>query len=304
MNDLNKPIPIVLDTDPGVDDFFCIALAATFTDIFDLKALTTIGGNNYTDVTTKNALDILKLLNRQDVPVARGADSYLTKPFGEPVTKFHGANGLGNVVIEASDQPIDELPAYEKIYQEALKANGELVLVTVGPETNLALAFNKHPDLNKLLKRIVVMGGTLTTGNVSEYAEANIYHDAQAARIVFESGVPIDMIGLNVTRKAPLETSIFDDIPNMNPIIKDVMEKLIIFKHPDSMHDAIAISSLISDDIITFKETYTYIIDDEGEKHGMSATDDNKTANSRVAVDINVENYYEVIKEMLRHYTI
>ena len=90
-----KRIPIIVDTDPGVDDFFCLAIAAAYDELFDLRAVTTIGGNNTTDVTTRNALDILKLFHREDVPVARGADSYLKEPFGEPVAKFHGENGIG-----------------------------------------------------------------------------------------------------------------------------------------------------------------------------------------------------------------
>ena len=295
-------IPIIIDTDPGVDDFFCIALGCAYSDIFNLRAITTIGGNNSTDVTTQNALDILKLFRRTEVPVARGAGRYLCGEFGLPVIKFHGINGLGNAYIDHSDVKIDRQKAWDKIYREAVKYDGDLVLVTVGPETNLAMAFSKYPRLPLLLKKIVVMGGTLTTGNVTEYAEANIYHDAEAARIVFESGVPIDMIGLNVTRKAPLPRAILEDITDCDPEIKDVMLELIRFRHEEAMHDAIAISSLISDDIITFADAYTHIIDGKDEKRGMSVVEYDKTPNSRVAVDINVEAYYRVMREMLRRF--
>ena len=291
-----KRIPIIIDTDPGVDDFFCMAIGCAYRELFDLRAITTIGGNNATDVTTRNALDILKLFGREDVPVGRGADSYLFDSFGEPVAKFHGLNGLGNVEIEHSDRKPLPIPAYEVIYEQAKQCDGKLVLVTVGPETNLAHAFQKHPDLKNMIAKIVVMGGTLTTGNVSEYAEANIWHDAQAARIVFETGIPIDMIGLNVTRKAPLRKSIFDGLDNVNEKIKDVMEKLIEFRNEESMHDAIAISSLVNDKAIIFKDSYTTIIDDYSEKRGMSVVDYERTPNSRVAVDINNEEYYDVIR--------
>ena len=294
-----KAIPIIIDTDPGVDDFFCIAIGCAYRDLFDLRAITTIGGNNSTDVTTQNALDILKLFDREDVPVGRGADSYLCNPFGEPVAKFHGANGLGNVEIEHSQRKPLPIPACDVIYEQAKQCNGELVLVTVGPETNLALAFNKYPDLKKMIAKIVVMGGTLTTGNVSEYAEANIWHDAEAARIVFETGIPIDMIGLNVTRKAPLRKSIFDGLDNINEKIRDVMLQLIEFRNEESMHDAIAISSLVNDEAIIFKDSYTTIIDDDSEKRGMSAVDYEKAPNSRVAVDINNDEYYKVIRQMI-----
>ncbi|MBR3264753.1 MAG: nucleoside hydrolase [Erysipelotrichaceae bacterium] len=295
-------IPIIIDTDPGVDDFFCIALGCAFSDVFNLRAITTIGGNNSTDVTTQNALDILKLFRRSEVPVARGAGRYLCQEFGVPVIKFHGINGLGNAYIDHSDARIDHYKAWDKIYREAVMYDGELVVVAVGPETNLAMAFSKYPQLPSMLKKIVIMGGTLTTGNVSEYAEANIYHDAEAAKIVFESGVPIDMIGLNVTRQAPLTKAILDDITDCDPKIKDVMLELIRFRHEEAMHDAIAISSMISDDIITFKDAYTHIIDGNVEKRGMSVAEYDKVPNSRVAVDINVEEYYRIMREMLRRF--
>ena len=295
-------IPIIIDTDPGVDDFFCIALGCAFSDVFNLRAITTIGGNNSTDVTTQNALDILKLFRRSEVPVARGAGRYLCQEFGVPVIKFHGINGLGNAYIDHSDARIDHYKAWDKIYREAVMYDGELVVVAVGPETNLAMALSKYPQLPSMLKKIVIMGGTLTTGNVSEYAEANIYHDAEAAKIVFESGVPIDMIGLNVTRQAPLTKAILDDITDCDPKIKDVMLELIRFRHEEAMHDAIAISSMISDDIITFKDAYTHIIDGNVEKRGMSVAEYDKVPNSRVAVDINVEEYYRIMREMLRRF--
>ena len=299
-----KPLPILIDTDPGVDDFFCIAIGCAFRDLLDLKAITTIGGNNTTEVTTQNALNILSLLHREDVPVAKGADSFLTHPFGRPAARFHGANGLGNVELQKSENSPDPLPACDMIYQKAVECNGELVVVTVGPETNLALALNKYPDLKNLIRKIVVMGGTITTGNISPYAEANIYNDSEAARTVFASGIPIDMVGLNVTRQAPLRKSLFDNVsPSVRPEVRYVMEKLIEFRNEEAMHDAIAVSSLISDDVITWKDSYTYVIDGTGEKRGLTVTDFNSSAcNSRIAVEINTAAYYKVITDMINSY--
>ena len=294
-----KRIPLIIDTDPGVDDFFCIAIACAFKDVFDLRAITTIGGNNLTDVTTQNALDILRLFNREDVPVARGADRFLNAPFGEPVHKFHGRNGLGNVEIEHSSRKPLPIAACDEIYEQAKLCNGEFVLVTVGPETNLALAFNKYPDLKNMIRKIVVMGGTLTTGNISLYAEANIGHDAPAARIIFETGISIDMIGLNVTRKAPLRKTVFGGLDGLDEKIKEVMLKLIEFRNEESMHDAIAISTLLNDKVIVFKDAFTSIIADSSEKNGMSVVDYDREPNSRVAVDINNEEFYRIIRETI-----
>ena len=198
---------------------------------------------------------------------------------------------------EKSDAKTDLLKAWDKIYEQARLCSGKLVLVTVGPETNLALAFEKYPDLKRMISRIVVMGGSLTTGNVTEYGEANLYHDACAAKAVFETGIPIDMIGLNVTRMAPLKKDIFDGL-DADERIREVMLKLIEFRNEEPMHDAIAISSLVSDSVIDFKETYTQVIPD-GERRGMSVTDDQRTPNSRVAVNIDTDAYREVIREMI-----
>ena len=295
-------IPIIIDTDPVVDDFFCMAIGCAFDELFDLRAITTIGGNNLTDVTTRNALDILHLFKRDDVKVARGVDKYLTRDFDEPVAKFHGANGLGDVELERSTEAVDELAAWDRIYEEAKLSNGELVLVTVGPETNLAMAFNKYPDLKGMIRKIVVMGGSLDKGNVTEYGEANIWHDAEAARIVFETGIPIDMVGLNVTRQAPLRKDIFEGIDDADETVKDVMLRLIEFRNEEAMHDAIAISALVSDEVMIWKDAHTSVIDGDDIKRGMTVADYDREPNSRVAVGINIDKYYEVIREMIRRF--
>ena len=145
-------IPIVIDTDPGIDDFFCLALACAYSDRLDLRAVTTMGGNNHTDVTTQNALNILSLF-RTDVPVAQGADRYLEAEFGAPAAKCHGSNGVGDLILPQSDRTPDALPAWDKLYEIAKAAQGELVLVTVAPLTNIALALQKHPDLPHWIKK-------------------------------------------------------------------------------------------------------------------------------------------------------
>ena len=181
---------------------FCLALACAYSDRLDLRAVTTMGGNNHTDVTTQNALNILSLF-RTDVPVARGADRYLEAEFGAPAAKCHGSNGVGNLVLPQSCRTPDALPAWDKLYEIAKAAQGELVLVTVAPLTNIALALQKHPDLPHWIKKIVMMGGSIGRGNITPYVEANAGHDPAATKLVFESGIPIDMVGLSITLGCP-----------------------------------------------------------------------------------------------------
>ena len=300
-------IPLIIDTDPGVDDFFCIAIGCANPDKFDLRAITTIGGNNYTRVTTQNALNILKLLNT-DVPVAPGADRFLTEEFGEPVVSAHGRNGVGEAVLPVSDRAPEPVRAWDMIYKTAVECEGDLHLVTVGPVTNIALAFLKYPDLPSLIKKITCMGGSTLEGNMNAYGEANIAHDALAAKIVFNSGVPIDMIGLNVTLRCNVGRDIFDKMSETTrPEVRKVMQQLIDFRRGEAMHDAVAIATLVDDSWIEWKETRVDV-EAHSEKAKvwtmMAATRIPKDERiHRVAWDMKIEGYYAIFERMAKYYT-
>ena len=294
-------IPIVIDTDPGVDDFFCLALACTYQDVFDLKAVCSMGGNHYTDVTTQNALNILSLFGREDVPVARGADCYLTEPFKEPAAKFHGENGLGNVTIPQSGRKADPLPAWDKLYEVAQECAGELVLVTVAPLTNVAMAIQRHPDLPRHLKKIVTMGGSTTVGNISPYAEANVGHDVPAAKTVFESGIPLDMVGLNVTKPCPIRPDVFDRCSSApDGPIETVMRRLIAFRNGEAMHDAIAISTLIDEQMASWDQGSIEVITEDPVHVGQTVLHAAPDGFHRAAAAVDHDRYDAIIGGMLR----
>ena len=300
-----KKIPVMIDTDPGVDDFFCLAVGSSFPEIIDLKAVSTIGGNNYTSVTTRNALDILHLFHRDDVEVAAGETSFLTEPFGEPVAKFHGANGIGDVEIEHTTKKEADIKGSEMIYKVAKENAGELILVPVGPLTNIARVILDHPDVVTMIKKIVLMGGSITRGNITPYAEANIGHDVPAADIVFKSGIPIDMVGLNVTLASPLPREVFDPMcEGCDKTISDTVKALIDFRKGEPMHDAVAISSLI-DETLTFRKARV-TIELDGEKRGQTVADfdaPDEEKNVRVAVEVHLDRYYGVIDRVINSYT-
>lgn len=292
-------LPIIIDTDPGVDDFFCIALGLTYSDLFDLQGITTMGGNNYTEVTTQNALNIVSLFGK-DTPIVKGSTSYLKEEFSKPVTRFHGANGLGDITIPQSDKKPLDITVEDFIYQTAKKYSGQLIIVPVGPLTNIARSFLKYPDLKDHLKKIVLMGGSTDKGNITKYAEANIGHDRFAADIVFKSGVPIDMIGLNVTLKANLPREVFDPISTHFPTeIRKVMQGLIDFRNGEPMHDAVAISSIIDENALKFEDAHVHIELEDQERLGQTICYLNSNnPNCRVATSINLDNYYNIIKNM------
>ncbi|MBX2823071.1 MAG: nucleoside hydrolase [Rhodothermaceae bacterium] len=192
---------VILDTDPGVDDAMAIFLAVVSPEI-ELLGLTTIFGNADVDVTTQNALLLLELAGRQDIPVIKGAASPLVRPYAGPVPHVHGDNGLGNAVLPAIEGSAKSIEVADWVYQQASEAPGEITMLTVGPVTNLAIAFKKYPDLVDLLREVVVMGGNADIpGNITPAAEANIYNDPEAADLVLGTSCPTTMVGLDVTHQ-------------------------------------------------------------------------------------------------------
>lgn len=192
------PIKILIDTDTGIDDAMAV-VQGLLEPRLDVVGLTSVFGNVDVEQTTRNTLTLLEALNRTDVPVAKGAGKGLIgSPRYSPFV--HGNNGVGGAEFPApSTQPVAEHAA-EFIVQQARQQPGELTLVPVGPLTNLAAALTLEPKLPTLIKRVVWMGGVaLGPGNVTAVAEADAWHDPEAAEAVFEADWPITMVGLDVT---------------------------------------------------------------------------------------------------------
>ena len=202
--------PVIIDCDPGVDDAVAILLAKQLPEL-DVRAITAVAGNVEVEKTYANAHKILHVA-KWDVPVFMGA----AKPLiGAQITAagIHGVDGLGGVDVPGTViPPAPQEAAWDAIYREAVAAKGELVLIAVGPLTNLAIAFGKYRALPELIKRIVIMGGAATLGNTTPAAEFNIYDDPDAAQIVFKSGVPLVMCGLDVTMQAELRPADWDEM--------------------------------------------------------------------------------------------
>jgi len=201
--------PFLLDCDTGVDDAIAILLSKHLENL-ELVAVTSVAGNVEIDKTTANALRMLELAG-MDVPVYRGAEKPM---FCAPVTAHyvHGQNGLGDLdVPEPKGRPAP-LPAWDAIYETAKRYAGELVIIAIGPLTNLGLALAKYRELPGLIKRIVIMGGAAIGGNVTPAAEFNIYVDPEAADMVFTCGAPVYMCGLDVTLQAYLTAEELDEL--------------------------------------------------------------------------------------------
>jgi purine nucleosidase len=196
------PRKVIIDTDPGTDDAMAIMLALNSPE-FDVRALTVVPGNVTAAQGLENALRMVSLAGRCDIAVAGGAQHPL---FQKLVTAefWHGRNGLANVELPPSKCKKDPRWAADLIIEMVHANPHEITLVPIGPLTNIALAIEKDPSIVPLVKEVVIMGGSITGGNVNASAEANIANDPEAAQIVFQAGWPLTMVGLDVGDKTLL----------------------------------------------------------------------------------------------------
>jgi inosine-uridine nucleoside N-ribohydrolase len=197
-----RPRRILLDVDPGIDDALAMLLAMQSKEL-QIEAVTVVSGNVIVDLGAENALKLVELAGRSDLIVAKGAKYPLQRKL-VTAEAVHGEDGLGGKKLPAPVKKLDPRHAVDVIIDVVRGNPGEITLVPVGPLTNIALAFLKAPEIRSLIPEIVLMGGSIVGGNASPAAEANIYNDPEAAKIVFESGIPIVMVDLGATAQTRL----------------------------------------------------------------------------------------------------
>ena len=196
---MSVPIPLVIDTDPGIDDALAILLALASPEV-DLRLVTTVHGNVELAQTTENALRVLHLAGRPDVPVAAGARESLVHAQPERAGHVHGSAGLGGVELPPSPVGPDPRPAVVALAELLMSSPVPVTVAAVGPLTNIALLLRVYPDAAARIGRLVIMGGSATRGgNVTAAAEFNVWADAEAAHAVLTSTLPTLLVGLDVT---------------------------------------------------------------------------------------------------------
>src|ERR1700716_44599 len=210
---------IIFDTDPGTDDALALMLALNSPEL-DVRAITVVPGNVTAAMGLENALRMVSLANRCDIPVASGAQHPL---FQRLITAefWHGKNGLGNIELPPSKCKVDSRFGPDLIIQLVHAAPHEITLVPVGPLTNIALAVLKDPSIVPLVKEVILMGGSITGGNVNAAAEANIYNDPEAAQIVFQAGWTVTMVGLEVGDKTLVSKRQLDQLAETHGPVND-----------------------------------------------------------------------------------
>lgn len=286
---------IIMDTDPGIDDAAALTMAINDPNI-DLKLVTAVAGNVTVDKTTTNALKIVHFFGKSDkIPVAAGAEQPLIKPF-EDAARIHGESGMpGYDFGDDYGQPIKKT-AVEALH-DAIMAEDEITLVPTGSYTNIALLFSQYPEVKSHIKQIVAMGGSLSGGNMTSSAEFNVFTDPDAAKIMYNAGIPIVTVGLDITLKALLTADTIEKLGQMNEAGK-MLHGLITHYNDGSnagrpMHDVNTIFYLLHPDKIKTKEMWVDVQTD-GPAIGTLVGDirgayhDGKT-NAKVCVDIDAD---------------
>lgn len=251
--------PIIIDTDPGIDDAVAIAIAL-FSDQLDVKLITTVAGNVGLDATTENALRLMAYYGC-DVPVARGAAEPLIRDY-EDATDIHGKTGMeGFDFPDPKTSLLLKEHAIDAMRRTIMESDRKVTIVPIGPLTNVALLLKVYPEVKARIGRIVLMGGSTTRGNKGVMAEFNIHSDPEAAAIVFKAGVPITMAGLNVGWEAlvlPEDSAKLPAMGKVGTMAYDLFKKYRggSFKTGLKMYDPCAVACLLAPGLFEFQDTY------------------------------------------------
>jgi inosine-uridine nucleoside N-ribohydrolase len=290
----SAPVPVVIDCDPGHDDALAITLALARPELHVL-GITTVGGNSTLANTTRNALRVLALLGRTDVPVAAGAVAPLTREL-ETAPEVHGASGLdGADLPEPASAPVPE-HAVEFLRATLLAAPEPVTLIPVGPLTNIALLLRMYPEAADRIGRISLMGGSRGAGNWTPAAEFNIWVDPEAARIVFRSGLPITMCGLDVTHQALMGLREVDRLRAVGTrparVFADLLEFFTRF-HVERygtadtpIHDAVAVASVAIPGMVDTRPYHVDVAVDDDITRGRTVVDDRGQPGAPPNVDL------------------
>ena len=304
---------IIIDTDPGYDDACALAIAS-ITDKLEILGITTVAGNQTIEKVTNNALAIASYLNIS-APVYQGASSPIVKPI-EVATSVHGITGLDNVNLPPHNKVKEEKNAINFIIDSCL-SNDKITLVTIGPLTNIALALKLCPEIKSHIELISIMGGSANIGNCTPAAEFNIYADPEAAHIVINSGVRIKLNTLDVTNLTILNDKImerFDKIGtkssklfyDCNRNYGNNMKKFFGVEY-GSMHDSVAVATLIDESIVKYKKAKVEIDLSHGISYGRTNCNfrdlkAQKESNIEVSTEIDLDKFWNLVEELYKKY--
>jgi len=310
---MNKKI--ILDCDPGHDDAVAIMLAAASSEL-EILGITCVGGNVGLNYTVNNALKVCTLIERTDLKIYSGA----SKPIHYDLFTaeyVHGKTGLdkkGDPIIVSSDYKVDEQNAIDFIVDTCKSSTDKIYLCPTGPLTNIALSLQKDPSIKEKIKEIVFMGGAaMCLGNTTPSAEFNIFVDPHAANIVLSSGIPLIMMGLDVTHQVNVNKTIIDSINENNnkssKFFGELMEFYTIFHkklyetEDTPLHDPCVIAYLLDPSIFTGKLVNVVVEENSELTRGETIVDwlgvTNRKPNCHVMNYANDKKFFELLKNKL-----
>jgi inosine-uridine nucleoside N-ribohydrolase len=305
---------VILDVDPGHDDAVAILLAAK-SEKLDLRGITVVAGNQTLPKTLKNTINVCSYAGLKDIPVYAGMAKPLIR--NQVVAEdIHGDSGLDGPEFPATDMRPQEKHAVDFIIEEVLSSEDKITLIPTGPLTNIALALIREPEIKNNIAEIVLMGGAYTLGNVTPAAEFNIYVDPEAAKVVFESGLPITMVGLDLTHQAKAYPDIVERIKGLNNKVSDLVVELLkffgksyheVFDFPaPPLHDVCAVARVIDDQVFTTKRMRVDIEVDSKLNYGRTVCDyygvTKLEPNAEVAIELDQDRFWNLLIDALAKY--
>ncbi|MDY3248732.1 MAG: nucleoside hydrolase [Candidatus Choladocola sp.] len=306
---------ILFDCDPGIDDAVAFAVAAAYPDVFRLHGITTVAGNQTIERVTGNALKLTDFLG-MDVKVAQGAEAPLLREI-VPAADVHGKTGLGNCVLPETDRKTAAECAPEFMYRRIceLPEGEKMVLVPTGPLTNVALLLKAFPDCCDRIDRIVLMGGSMCGGNITETAEFNIWEDPEAAAVVFRSGIPIVMCGLDVTSQCGLNKEQVEKLKNSSLEKEKAYGEMMdfyfhcsVYESQDriALHDAVTFMYLLHPELFSGREMAVTVDCSEGLNRGMTVCDGRSWSdakkNALVLLHADSEKFEKYLLQIIRSF--
>ena len=308
-------IPVLIDCDPGQDDALALLLALGSPEL-DVIGVTSVAGNQTLDKTTLNALRVLELAGRSDILVAAGAERPLV---GKLVVAAdaHGETGLDGVDLPPPSASALAEHAKDFLAAQLDASEAPVTLVALGPLTNVALLLEEHPAAAAKVERVVLMGGAIHEGNQTPSAEFNIWIDPEAAARVFESGLNVTMVGLDVTNKAVLSNADAEGLRGAGPVAEAAADMIDFYlgfyneayDHGGApIHDAVALAYVFRTDLLTVEARRVDVDTSGGICRGRTVVDMRlRTAgpepNAHVAVDIDAEGFRSLLLERLRAFS-
>lgn len=294
--------PIIIDTDPGIDDAAAISIALNHPDI-DVKMITTVHGNVSLQKTTKNALQLKAFFN-SDVPIHQGTAAPL---INAPIdaSHVHGESGMAGFRFEAPNYNLlNSENAVVAMKDTLLQSKEPITLVPIGPLTNIALLLKQYPEVKQHIKRIMMMGGSAGRGNVTPAAEFNIYCDPEAADIVFNSKLPITMVGLDVARGASLPHTDIEEMKTINHTC-EMLYHLFNHYHGDEFESGLAIYDAYTMLYLLYPDAFTAYagkvnIELNGTyTRGATVVDFNQAPNAEIVMDVDKLQFKQMLFDAL-----